>query len=282
MLLAVVLLAGLAAWTLPQAGCGDGDNFAVTVVGDVDEVTGASAAAPAARESFFARVVRFFIGRATAQPECNADTVLACVATTAGSGTEDDRVSCRRVDADCFFATRVRLVADGDDVFIFFCDDADDDGVCDDDETTAELTNDVGEVCNGDQVTLDAVDIDFGAQQATADSVDVEPGACAPTPGPTDTPGATATPTATGTPPTPTPTVTGTPPTATPTETPSDTPTPTPTETPGGPTPTATPTETPCPPCGIGGDPCCGACDLECGDPGCCGTCLTSICLPTN
>lgn len=243
--------AALSAVALFWSGCGDNGGFGVTVVGNVESVTGGSGqakAVPARPEGFLARWFRFVLGEATAQNECEARNVLACAEGPADS--EDGRRNCRRVsESTCRFSTGVTLASDGDELRVFFCDDADEDGRCDggdEPEDTADLTNDLGPVCNGDQVTLEDVSVNFDSGEATAASVTVsEPSACEPTPGPT------ATPTPTGTPATPTPTPTGTPPTPTPTA--SETPTP-------GPTPTPTPTPTLCPPCPGGATPCCGVC----------------------
>jgi hypothetical protein len=244
----------LSALSAQWVGCGGGDDdFDVDVRGNVESVSGASAnASPAQSESVFARILRFFVGPASAQNgSCQAEGVLAC----AGSPSDEtgDRLRCERVrTSDCGFHTRLHLAHDGDDLLVFFCDDADGDERCDETEANALLTNDLGEVCNGDQVTLTDVAVDFGNGDATAADVDTsEPSACGATPRPTGTPAATVT----GTPPTPEPTVTGTPPT----------PEPTVTGTP--PTPTPEPTATPCLPCEGGSTPCCSQ------------TCLGSICL---
>lgn len=269
------VVAVLAALSSQWAGCGEGDQ-PLSVIGDVDEVTVASAR-PSRRETFLAAIGRFFTGSATAQ-DCDIEPTLACVGVN-GATDEQDRLNCRRVDdSSCGFTTSVRLPENTDEIFVFFCHDENDNGRCDSGEAAALLSNDLSEFapfCNGDLMTAAGVVVHFDANppEATADEVSFqEPRACGATPGPTNTPTVTPGTTATGTPPTATPTVTGTPPTATPTETA------TPTITPGGPTATPEPTSTPCPACGAG--TCCGTCNTCTGDVACCGTCLGPVCIP--
>ncbi|MGH7857382.1 MAG: hypothetical protein ACREQY_08630, partial [Candidatus Binatia bacterium] len=153
-----LFLATVAVLSVQWVGCGDGDDFAVVVNGNVDEVTGADTSrAPSERRSFLAAVEGLVVGRAVAQPECpdEAEQVLACA-----ESEDEDEFRCRGVKEEtCAFTTSIQLDSDEDELGVFFCDDADDDGDCGDDETRAELTNDLGEVCNGDQVTLEDVDI---------------------------------------------------------------------------------------------------------------------------
>ncbi len=240
------------------SGCGgDGGTIAVTFQGDVASVTGASAKAPA-RSRFFASVGRLLDPQAIAQGTCPAKRVLICAATGTAETTPTPTstvtptatttpvstptatrtvgavpVHCERVNSDtCGFSLQITLAEDGDEVVLFFVDDADGNGSFGSSEKIAELQNPLGRVCNGDLYTLEDVDVNFTSGNATATFVNQEIDACAPTPGPTST-RPTATPT--GTRPTATPTVTGTPPTPTPTNT--SGPSPTPTSMPSTPTP---------------------------------------------
>ncbi len=139
----------------------------------------------------------------------------------------DARIRCSRVnERNCEFQTEIRLTEDGEpaSVFFFLDEDGDDRPADDGSELEAVLANFLPELCNGDVILLEDVDIDFLTGLATASSATKTVDACGKprtptrTPTPPGTP-ATATPTRTGTPPTSTPTRTGTPATATPTPT---------------------------------------------------------------
>lgn len=215
----------LAALSVQGAGCGDDNDPLATVQGNVESVTGASEAS--LHPGFFASFARLFVPRAVAQADCAADRVLACLESESADG--DPVVHCSRVNSDsCEFSTGTLVAENGDSVAVFFVDDADDDGQFDDeDETRADLDEELEQVCNGDLWTIDDVAIDFTNETASADQVDKDLDACATTPTPTRTP------TATGTQPTATATATGTPPTETPTPTETSSTSPTPTATGG-------------------------------------------------
>lgn len=244
---AVVGIAVVMGFAASWVGCGGGGGGEppVRFEGSVSGVSGSMA-----RSSWRSNVRLVFhslFGAQAVAQSCLAVNVLACAATATDSGAPEG--DCSLVNSDtCTFTTEL-VIQNG--LAFFFIDDADGDGQFTDGESVAELTNDLGEVCNGSIVTLTNVDVDFTTGEATAESFEKDPDTCETTPTPTVTgtpPTATPTPTVTET---PTPTVTGTPPTATPT----NPATPTATGTP----PTATPTSTPGPQsCGgaVGGGTC--------------------------
>jgi hypothetical protein len=209
----VTLLALAVAASATWIGCGDDHGNEVTFVGNVISVTPAQAMRVAPSHRWLARVRSFVVPDALAQSSCPAKHVLAC----ASNGRQ--RPVCARVHAaDCRFSVAVdALPEEFANGFLAFEDDANGNGRGDAgrERIAFLLSPPLGNVCNGQVVTLHDVSIDFTTGAASAASVEKDPTTCPPpTPG---TPVATRTPTRT---PTPAGTPTRTPTPARPTRTP--------------------------------------------------------------
>jgi len=210
----------------------------VAFTGNVSSVS-AQAKLESSPRRWFSRLDGLWPASAIAQSTSAVNHVLVC----AGNGR--DPAVCNQVNGDGTFFLALNLIdSDFAQGSLGFVDDANHNGVFDQGDGFALLTNPFKPVCDGSVVTLINVAIDFASHTATAAAVEKDPDTC-PTPTPTATGTATPPPTATRT---------GTPPTATPTRTPTRTPTPTGTlptptrtPTPTGTPPTPTPTQTPTP-----------------------------------
>jgi hypothetical protein len=225
--LAVLLIS--AVWQL--WGCGEGGGrSAVIVQGKVTSVSGATARAVSNQARFVRLASLFVAGDARAQSStCAAAHMLACVMFDSADPV------CAPVDHDTCAFTLVVVIAEGQHpVRLVFVDDANQNGHPDVGEGMADLAENLGTTCNGSQILIGDVDVDFTTHTARPrGAFEKNPDAC-----PVSTPLATPTP-----PPGASPTVAPPPPPPMGTATKS--------ATPGGvtatPTPSVTPSSTPTP-----------------------------------
>ncbi|MGH7899072.1 MAG: hypothetical protein ACREQQ_14045 [Candidatus Binatia bacterium] len=221
-------------------GCGgDDDPPSATFVGNVSSVTTARATFEKSprRRAFSLNVS--WPASAIAQPVA-VGSLLVCAA----NGRD---VICKSVDRDSgeFLVSLDVLEDDFQSGFVGFVEDSNQNGLPNDGEGFAFVTNPFKPVCDGSVLIFNDVVIDFPGHAATAASVDKEPDTCPPRT-PTATAIPTQTPTRTRVPSTPTPSGSVTPtvppaPSATPTQsggfaTPTSPPVPTNTRPPATPT----------------------------------------------
>ena len=235
-LMVVVLLATAGPWSGCGGDSGSGDGGVTRVSGNIASVSGQSARSSESQSPLHA--LRSWLELSTAEAQaCTAARVLYCLFAESASGGRHG--GCEPVGADtCLFDSTI-TVLDGVDVLeVSFVDDVNGNGKHDDGEPVAMLANPLGRVCNGSELVLGGVALDFANATARASAVTVPVDTCesspklAPTATPTRRPRRDDRPEPTNTAsPSSVSTKQPAPPTLTPAFTPTSTPTPIPQET---------------------------------------------------
>jgi len=194
----LIVLSGIGAFAIAGmlwSGCGDDDHHGsntATINGNVSAVNPAQARREESSRRWLARLDSLLVGEAIAQATCPARHTRIC----ASNGV--DPIICAPVDpTDCTFTLSIDTLGDFSQGTVSFFDDVNQNGVFDQGELFAILTNQLVPLCNGTTVTLNDVSANFAALTATAASVVKNPDTCAGTP--TATARATSTPNATST-----------------------------------------------------------------------------------